>query len=770
MTQTYIGQSIRRKEDVRFLTGSATYIDDIKLPDMLHAAILRSPHPHAKILGIDPSKALAMAGVEAVITFDDIASLAKQIPIRVYPLEGMEQFLQYPLPKDEVRYVGEAVAVVVAESRYLAEDALDAVDVTYEAMPAVADVRQAMKDEVLVNPVAGTNLSGKTAFSYGDIDQAFRDADYTRKESFKTNRHTGNPLETRGAVASYDSQSGDLHVWGPTKVPYGNKQILAAHLEMEEAKIHFMEPDVGGGFGIKGEFYAEDFLIPFAAIKVGKPVKWIEDRLEHLMAANHSREVYCEVEIAAKSDGTILGMRSDVFGDMGAYARTHGCLLPAHTAGLLTGPYHVPAYYGGVNCVMTNKMGAGTYRAPGFFEGCFIRERLLDMMAQDLGMDPAELRFKNFVQPSEMPYTVGPTRIDGTMTKYDSGDYPSAFQRALDEIGYKELKALGRQGQDGRLHGIGVAPYVEPTGGGPFEGARILAKEGGQVEVYLGITTMGQGHETVMAQICADSLGVPMDIISVFHGNTDYLPSSIGTFGSRATVMAGSAIHLASIKLKSKLLQVAANYLDTVSESLVFVNGQVYRAGAEADPALLDLPAIVQLAESGSRIDLEEPDLEATEYFRNTEYTYPYGTHIAHVAVDPETGMLEILKYIVVEDMGRCINPMTAHGQTVGGTAQGIGGALLEELVYSEDGQLLAGSLVDYLLPTSLDIPNIESVILEDAPSPLNPLGVKGAGEGPLIPTGAALANAVSDAIGAQVTDLPLSPNRIRQLLRDKRS
>ncbi len=760
MEQQYIGVPVRRKEDVRFLTGRGQYVDDLKFPGMLHAAILRSPHAHARIAAIDGSGVLAIPGVRAVYTFEDIASLAKPIPVRVFALSGLEEYLQLPLARDKVRYAGEPVAVVVADSKYLAEDALEAVQVTYEPLPVLVDMDQSLKDRVVVHEAAGSNLAGHTTISTGDTDAVFRNAEYTRKERFKTNRHTGNPMETRGLIADFDAESGDVTVWGPTKVPHFNRAILSSHLDIPEEKIHFIEPDVGGGFGIRGEFYPEDFLIPFAAMKLGQPVKWVEDRLEHLISSNHSREVSCEVEVAAKRDGTLLGLRAAIYGDMGGYVRTHGCVVPALTAAFLTGPYRVPAYEASINCVMTNKTGTGTYRAPGMYEGCFIRERLLDMVAEDLGLDPVDVRLKNLIQPSEMPYTVGVTRVDGSNTVYDSGDYPSAFSRAVEQIGYRDLKRRLGKGDDGKYHGVGIASYVEPTGFGPYEGARIVVLEDGLIELYLGISTLGQGHETVMAQICAESLGAPLESIRVFHGSTDYMPQSIGTFGSRATVMAGSAIHLAAQTLQARILDVAAGYLDAEPGNLEMRSGGVQRKNGEGP--LLGLSDVARLAKTAAGYD-NTAGLEATEYFRVEDWTYAYGTHAAHVAVDPETGKIDILKYVVVEDVGRCINPLTMHGQSVGGAVQGIGGTILEELVYSEDGQLQAGTLMDYLLPTSVDVPNIESVILEEAPSPLNPLGVKGAGEGSILATGATLANAVANALGYRVTTLPLSPNHVRE-------
>ena len=767
-TQSYIGAPIRRREDVRFLTGRGQYLDDIRLPGMLHAAILRSPHAHAKVRGIDASAALALDGVAAVFTYADIADLAKSIPMRVFPLPGLDKYLQTPLSADTVRHAGEAVAVVVAGSRYLAEDAIDLILVDYEPLPAVTDIAEALTDAVVVHPANGTNLAGSAEISVGDVEAAFRDADYVRREEFRTNRHTANPMETRGLVASYDAGDGQMRVWGPTKVSHTNRAILARHLEIEEERIHFIEPDVGGGFGVRGEFYAEDFLIPFASFKLGLPVKWVEDRVEHLASANHSREVLCEVEVAAKSDGTLLGLRTTVYGDMGAYVRTHGSVVPALTAVMMTGPYRVPNFHASVNCVMTNKMGAGTYRAPGFFEGTFIRERLLDMVAGDLGLDPAELRRRNLIAASEMPYDAGPTRLDGRNTVYDSGNYASAFDRALEQIGYEELAASQGPDEQGRYHGVGIASYVEPTGFGPFEGARVLVTPGGSVEVYLGITTMGQGHETVMAQICADSLSVPMEDVSIFHGSTDYLPASIGTFGSRASVMAGSAIHLSCQTLRARILSLASSYLDTAPEALELRHGVVTVTDDPGSGRELTLKQVAELAETQRRFDDPDTALDATEYFRIEEWTYSYGSHAAHVAVDPETGKLEVLRYVVVEDVGRCINPLTMHGQSVGGAVQGIGGTLLEELVYDGSGQLLSGTLMDYLLPTSLDVPDVETVITEEAPSPLNPLGVKGAGEGAILATGAALGNAVAHALapfGIRVNSLPLSPGNIRRWL-----
>ena len=776
MTQTYIGAPIRRKEDVRFLTGKATYTDDVKLHHLLHAAILRSPHAHARILSIDARKALEIQGVVAVFTFQDIAETLEPLPIpfRMARLEGLERFLQYPLAKDKVRYVGEAVAVVVAESRYLAEDALDAIDVKYDPLPAVVDVLQSLQGDVLLHEQHSTNVAADYSTTLGDPEGAFSDAEYTRKEVFRSHRHSGIPLETRGLVASYDAGREELTVWGETKVPHFNRGVLASLLHMAEHRIHFIEGDVGGGFGVTGEFYPEDFLIPFASMKLAQPVKWIEDRREHLVSANHSRQHTCELEIAGARDGTILGLRAKVYSDIGAYVRTHGGLVPAVLVGSLTGPYHIPNYQWQVLYLVTNKVGMGTFRAPGQYEACFFRERLLDMMARDLDIDPVELRLKNLVQPSDMPYDAGFTRPPGfPRMVYDSGDYPQGLRKAAEAIEYPDIKGLEGQLREGRYHGVGVGCFVEGTASGPpYEGAKVKVGGPHEVAVYLGLATLGQGHETTMAQICADGLGVPMDYITVYHGDTDLMPFGGGTFASRGTVMGGNALLMASQELRQKIVRIAAGYLDVDPSELEFRDGQVQRSGFQIEGPLLDLGRVLELASPTSQYNQDEMGLEATSYFRPNGLPYAYGTHIGHVAVDPETGKIEILRYVVLEDIGHAINPLLAHGQSIGAAAQGIGGTILEEFVYGENGQPLATTLMDYLLPTSTDVPTLESLEMDVAPSPLNPLGAKGAGEGGIVAAGAALSNAVSNALsplGVQVRDLPLSPDRLRELIRQGR-
>ena len=804
MTSGYIGAPVRRKEDRRFLTGRGQFVDDVKLPNALHAAIVRSPHAHARILSIDIGPALEMPGVAAVYTFEDIAATVepRQIPVRLRAYSDLMKFLQYPLAHGKVHYVGDPVAVVLAESRYLAEDAAEAVEVTYEPLPALVDVKESLKGETLIHEAQGTNVAFEFSSSIGDPDAAFRDADYVRKEEFRCHRHTANPMETRGLAASYDPGRGQLNVWGETKVPHYNRGVLSSLLQLPEHRIHFVEPDVGGGFGVRGEFYPENFLVPFAAIKTGRPVKWTEDRAEHLIAANHSREHVCELELAVRNDGTILGMRAQVLGALGGYVRTHGASVPTSTTALLTGPYNIPNYGWDVKCVLTNKVGMGTFSAPGRYESCFFRERMFDIVAADLDIDPTEFRLKNLIPPEMMPYEVGQTRPESYSIIYDSGDYPELLRQALEGIDYQTLKPTIGRSADGKYHGVGTACFVKSTGtGDPGEGARIVVTSAGgpfqgplpgergmemypgqteeaappqaEVAVYLGIATMGQGHETIFAQICADGLGVPMESVTVYHGSTDLTPYGGGTYASRGTTLAGNAVYGAAQKLRDRTLAVAAAYLDVDPSELELTGGQIRRKGSSEGSGMdLTLADVLRLAAPASRYNLGEAGLEATHYFRSPQELYPCGAHAVHVAVDSETGEIDILRYVIAEDVGHVINPLLLNGQITGAAAQGVGATILEELVYDEQGQPLAGTFMDYLLPTATDIPDFDTKVLDLAPSPLNPLGVKGGGEIGIVATGAALSNAVSSALaplGVQVRTLPLSPDNVRRLIREAR-
>ncbi len=767
----FIGQRVKRKEDPRFLRGEGNYVDDIHLHGMAHAALLRSPHAHARIRAVNTREARRIPGVLSVITFHDISHLAKPIPMRLEVHPSFVPYLQYPLAKEKVRYVGEPVAVVVAGSRYIAEDALESIQTDYEPLPAVVDARSAMKtDAVRIHEQTQGNLAGSGVVDLGDVEGAFRKAGLTFSEQFTIQRHTGMPMETRGLVAEYNRGTKVLTVWGPTKVPYFNRSVLASLLGLPEHSVHFIEPDVGGGFGVRGEFYPEDFLVPFLALSLGRPVKWIEDRREHFLATNHSREQQWEVEVAAGKEGDLQAVKARIWNDMGAYIRTHSATVPALSATIFPGPYRLPNYWCEWNAVVTNKTPIGTYRAPGRYECNFVRERLMDLIGLRLGMDPTAVRFRNFIQPQEMPYSVG-TSVLETPIIYDSGDYPRLMQKAIDLSGYGRLrKEQASQRADGKYIGIGFACFVEKTGLGPFEAARVRMDPSGKAVVYTGATSVGQGLETTLAQICADELGLDMDDVTVVHGDTSLAPHSTGTFASRVTVMGGNAVLLAARKLREKVVRLAAEYFGCSEEEIQF-EGSTLSAKSGRREAL-SLGELMRHASDSWNWGVSGLDLEATHYFEAKKMVFPHGVQVALAEVDAGTGVVTVKKFWSLYDVGRAINPMLLEGQILGGVAQGLGGAFLEELVYDEAGQLLCTSFMDYLLPSSMEMPPVEVHLFENDPSPLNPLGVKGGGEGGTAGVGGAMANAVSDALkplGIQITDLPLSPNKLRELISKSR-
>ncbi|MDB5841102.1 MAG: carbon monoxide dehydrogenase [Herminiimonas sp.] len=764
-----MGRPLPRSEDFRMLTGAGCYIDDFQCEDMVYAVVIRSAVGHARINGVDASAALDLPGVLAVYTWDDIKDLARPIPIRLGPLPGFERYLQMSFASDRVRYVGEPIALVIADDRYVAEDAAELVYVDYDQLDAVVDVHAALTDEVILFDDAGTNLASHYTVARGDTLSAFPQADYVRKETFHCHRHGAMPLETRGLVARWDQAQGVLTVWGATKVPFFNRRVLAGMFGLEEKKVVMVELDVGGSFGVRGEFYPEDFLIPFAAFKLGRPVKWIEDRRESFIATNHSREMECELEIATRTDGTILAMRARILADMGAYARTNGGVVPAKAAQLLPGPYRILNFECEVNALVTNKTPVGTYRGPGRYEANFFRERLFDMAADDLGIEPAEFRRRNLIGPDELPFNIGKLVTYVDASEYDTGDYPDAMAQALEAIDYARLASLRRTMVDGKLHGVGIACFVESSGGGPAESARIVIEGPGSIALYTGCSSSGQGHETVMAQILADELGVPFASISVFHGTTTYVEQGYGTYHSRGVVMGGSAIMFAAAKLASQAVALVARRAGLPPDGFEFRNGRIWRNGDEQPCASLE--ALAHEAAQGSPEVLAALQAEGT--FENSKLTYTYGTHVAHVAVDPETATVEVLRYVLVEDVGRAINRLIVNGQAIGGAVQGMGGTFLDQFIYDDTGQMLTGTFADYLLPTSMDFPNVEAITLENFPSKLNPLGAKGAGEGGIVATGAALANAVADALhcyAVKICDLPLSPNNLARMIREAKA
>jgi carbon-monoxide dehydrogenase large subunit len=749
-----IGSPVERREDLRFLRGRGEYVDDVHRPGLLHAVILRSSVAHGRVRSIDASAALKIPGVHSVITAKDMSGGPPNIPMRLQPLPDFKPYEQPVLAHDKVRYVGEPMAVVLADSAAIGEDALEAIAVDIEPLPAVVDVEAAEAGESLLFEPTGSNRSLVFRAVRGDAGQAFKNAPYVRRETFRTQRHYGLTMEPRGVLASWDAEKGRLTVCGAAKVPFFNRRILAGQIGLPEDAIDMIENDVGGGFGARGEFYPEDFLIPFAARHAGRPVKWIEDRRENLMAMNHAREAEADVEIACAEDGTILGLRGHTHTNMGAYMRTNGAVGARNIAQFMSGPYRIPHIDIDVSLWMTNKTPVGTYRGPGRFETDFFRERLLDMVAADLGIDRLEFRRRNLVADAEMPYELASIAPYPHDDELDSGDYHATLDKALEEFDWPEkVKLQGRQ-IDGRYQGIAVGCFIEGGAAGPKECARLEINDDGSISVFMGSSAVGQGVETVFAQIAADALELPLERIRwVYHGSTTYLQEGYGAYHSRSVVMGGSALLDAAGKLHDALREQAAKRLGCAAGEIRIADEKVSGPNGKS----LSFAEFAGLSVDGA--------------FLNKKHTWSYGTHCAHVAVDPKTGRVEIVDYVVAQDCGRIINPMTVKGQVIGSLVQGLGGALLEHLVYDENGQLLTGSLADYLLPTASDFPRLRAFVSDTRPSPINPLGAKGAGEGGLIPAGGIIANAIANALaafGAEPRELPLSPPRVWALANGK--
>jgi carbon-monoxide dehydrogenase large subunit len=746
----FVGSPIERVEDFRFLTGRGQYIDDLAREEMLHAVILRSSVAHGRIRAIDAMAARRRPGVHAVITAADIGDVPT-IPLRHEPLPAFRRFEQPIIAVDKVRYVGEPIAVVIADSAARAEDALEAVDVDIEPLAAVADRDAARKDDSILFEKAGTNLASSITATRGDTDPVFKTAPYVRREHFRVQRHAAVPMEPRGLMAEWDAKQQRITVSGVCKVPFTNRRALAQMMGLPETSVRMVEYDVGGGFGARGEFYPEDFLIPFAARFLGRPIKWTEDRRENLMALNHARDAECELEIACTRDGAILALRGHAVTDLGAYVRTNGATASRNISQIMSGPYHIPHVHMDVTMVVTNKTPSGTYRGPGRFESDFCRERLFDMAAVDLGIDRVEFRRRNLIAESEMPYALATVQVLDIETECDSGDYRQTLDRCLDEFRWAERSNLQGKLVDGRYHGIAIGCYFEGGGSGPRENVRLVIEADGSFTLFVGSSSVGQGVETVFAQIAADALEVPMDRIkNVFHGSTDYVEEGYGSYSSRTIVMGGSAIVDAAGRLRAAIREAAAQRLRCVPSEIAIDQGMAVGPGRTS----IDLREFAGLSANGTHA--------------SNKRTYSYGAHAAYVAVDPRTGQVALLDYVAVEDVGRIINPLTLHGQCVGAIVQGLGGAFLEQFIYDENGQLLTASFADYLMPTASDFPNIRAVALELKPSPNNPLGAKGAGEGGIIPVGGVVANAVAAALnslGVQPRELPLSPPRVWQLI-----
>ena len=748
---TLIGAHVERLEDLRFLRGKGTYVGDLTRPDLLHAVVLRSPVAHGLIRRINASRALAMPGVHAVITGEDLAPAVPKIALRLDPLPEFKAFEQPVIAYKKVRYVGEPVALVLADTQALAEDALEGIDLDIESLPAVLEREAALKGDVLLFEENGSNSPATISGIKGDADQAFANAYYTRKERFRIHRHSAVPMETRGLLAEWNETEGRMTVYGAAKVPFHNRAALAAHLGLPDEKVLMVENDVGGGFGTRGEFYPEDFLVPYAARRFGRPVKWVEDRRENLLATNHARESECEIEIACDKAGTILALRARSVAHVGAYLRTTGSTPARNIAQVITGPYRIEHVRSDVTLLVTNKTPSGTYRGPGRFESDFFRERMLDLVAADFKMDRVEFRRRNLVRESDMPWSM-PT-VGKNSSETDSGDYSMTLDRCMVEFEWDKKAALQGRLIDGVYHGIAVGCYVEGAGSGK-ESVRLRLEPDGGVSVFTGSSAIGQGTETVYAQMAGDALGLPMESIrGVYHGSTNYVKDGVGSFSSRSIVMGGSALLDAAEKLKAEIVKQAAACFGC----------------AEADIRLVDGRATGPEGKSLGFADFAQTIGPVDGSFSTPKRTYSYGAHAAHVTVDPATGAVKVLSYVAVEDVGRIINPHALHGQCVGAIVQGLGGVLLEQFVYDDSGQMVAGSLADYLLPTATDFPRIHVVALEAKPSPVNPLGAKGAGEGGIIPVAGVISNAVACALaayGVMPNELPLSPARVWAMIK----
>jgi carbon-monoxide dehydrogenase large subunit len=751
----FVGRSVPRLEDRPLLLGQGRFAADISFAGQWQMRVVRSPVAHGKIRSIDIEAALRLPGVHAIWIHSDVAHIP-HIPFRLTGLKTLEPYQQPVLAKNVVRYVGEPVAVVFAEDTYVAEDAADLVGLSIEPLRATifATEQPGIYEHQL------TTEAGVVQKTYGDVDAVFRNAHAVVSLELSIGRHSGVPLETRGAIARYDEAHDILELHGAAKVPHWNRDTIAQMLQRKKESVQLYEGHVGGGFGIRGEIYPEDVLVCAAALKFRRPVKWVEDRREHLIAANHSREQHHRVRAAVDAQGRILGIEDEFFHDNGAYMRTHAATVPDLAAAMLPGPYRVPAYRAVGHIRLTNKTPCGTYRAPGRYESTFVRERLLDAIAAKLGLDAVEVRKRNLIGKKAMPYSLGLDTL-GTKIVYDSGDYALLLEKALKAAHWDELQEeLRKRRKDGEKVGAGLAMFVEKSGLGPFDTVRIQVKPDGLVEVITGVASIGQGVETVIAQICADSLGVDYANVRVIHGQTDRIARGMGAFASRVTVMCGEATRLAATKLRARVLQAAAELMQTTAGSLDIVNGEIVRANAPG-PSM----PMAELART-------QPDgWSAEDTFESTHMVYPYGVHIAAVRVDAETGDVAIERYIIAYDIGKAVNPKLVEGQIAGGLAQGVGGALFEEFRYDENGEPLSVTFADYLIPTAREVPEVSILVSEDAPSPLNPLGLKGAGEGGANPVGAVIASAIDDALrcpGA-VTQLPVTPQRLKAILRDAR-
>ncbi len=768
-----IGASIRRREDPRLVTGTGSYVDDIAQTAVLHMYVVRSSEAHARILGIDTTRAKEADGVIAVFTGKELKS-DFQAPLPVTPtfVPDKKAPNQYPIAVDKVRYVGEPVAIVIATSRAAAEDAGERLDIRYESLPPVLDIDTALKkDSAVLHEEVGSNVSFDTKFAAGDIEAAFKEADVVVKQRLVQQRLIPIAIETRGVLADYKPFTGKMTVYSSTQIPHFVKVFTAVLLGIPESNVRVVAPEVGGGFGSKIRVYPEEILTALASKKLGRPVKWIEGRDENVKATHHGRSQYWDAEVAAKKDGTILGVRCTQYLDLGAYCSQFGTF---QVIGVLVaqGAYKLKAFDGRSVGVFTNRTPTDAYRGAGRPEATYFIERVVDLVARETGLDPVAVRRKNFVQPQDQPFT---TLLGLT---YDSGDYNQTLNRALEMVGYDELrKEQAEKRKQGKYLGIGLCTYIEICGLGPAAATQAATGVSlwgmsvvnvhftGKATVIIGSSPHGQGHETTFAQIASSVLGIPVDDIDIVHGDTAIGPMGMDTYGSRSTALDGSAVHVSAMKVQEKAKKIAAHLLEAAEADVVYENGKAFVKGTPSKS--ITIQEIAGAAFQTNRLPQGmEGGLEATTFYDPSNFVWPFGAHIAVVEVDPDTGATKILRYIAVDDCGTRINPMIVDGQLHGGIAQGIGQAIFEEAVYDENGQLRSGSLNDYLIPSAPDLPPFE-LDATVTPSPVNPLGSKGIGEAGTIGSAVTVMNAIIDALapfGIKDIDMPASPQKLWEL------
>jgi len=750
-----IGKSVARLEDPPLVRGEGNFAADINFPRQLHMRVVRSQVAHGRLLGVDVREALKLPGVVAIWTGRDVADIPP-IPFRATKVQGLEPYCQPILAQTHVRYVGDPIAVVFARDAYVAEDAADLVAPDIETLPALLDARDT-PGEFLPGLDTEPTVIRK---GYGDVDAAFASAWRTVELQLAVGRHSGVPLECRGAVARYDAGRDVLEMFGAAKKSHWNRDEMAKMLGRAPASMHLYEGHVGGGFGVRGELYPEDVLVCLGALRLRKPVKWVEDRRENLLATNHSREQYHHIKAAIDESGRILAIDNEFFHSQGGYVRTHGPRVADMSTGLLLGPYLVPAYRGVGHFRLTNKTPAATYRAPGRYETTFVRERLLDAIAQAAGIDPITARRRNLIDKAEMPYT-RPLDALGVDIVLDSGDYAGLLDKSLARVDWDGIQRdAERRRAAGEQVGIGLAMFVEKSGLGPSDLVRLTVDQTGTIELVTGAGSVGQGMETALAQICAHELGADYRHVRVIKGRTDQIEFGNGAHASRVTVMSGSATQIAARKVRAKAIAAAALAWDVEATRLTLREGAVQFLDA-GDSRRMTLAEVARYYHPSQKTSNgHEPGLSAEGWFYSEHMNYPYGVHIAQVVLDAGTGGVKVEKYLVAYDVGRAVNPKMVEGQIIGGLAQGLGGALYEQFTYSQDGQPLSTTFADYLMITANEMPQVDVLITEDAPSPLNPLGMKGAGEGGTNAVGAAIAAAVDDALrqpGA-ITQLPITP------------